>query len=180
MGVPRWSRAAIGKCAAGLYIVEPERRAYVGRRIGLSPSRPLLAAFSAAGCAYQLDTIFSKTDADVEQTGSIGTTEPQSCGGESAPRRCLRWISLTRAPLPPMRWRAAVEGRERSVGKSAYRRRRQHHAAGCVLYRRQLSTCRDFLASYVRGQAQSWLQGEACRSDHGAWEVKSLKPLKQG
>ena len=41
-------------------------------------------------------------------------------------------------------------------------------------------TCRDFLASYVRGQAQSWLQGEACRTARGPWEVRSLKPLKQG
>ncbi len=39
-------------------------------------------------------------------------------------------------------------------------------------------TCRDFLASYVRGESQSWLQGEACRTRQGAWEVKSLTPLK--
>ncbi len=38
--------------------------------------------------------------------------------------------------------------------------------------------CRDFLASYVRGGAQSWLQGSACRTARGEWEVKSLKPLK--
>jgi surface antigen len=40
--------------------------------------------------------------------------------------------------------------------------------------------CRDFLASYVRGGAQSWLQGSACRTARGEWEVKSLKPLKSG
>ena len=45
---------------------------------------------------------------------------------------------------------------------------------------RGASTCRDFLASYVLGQAQAWLQGEACRTPHGTWEVKSLRPLKQG
>ena len=28
-------------------------------------------------------------------------------------------------------------------------------------------TCRDFLASYVRGPAKAWLQGEACRTAHG-------------
>ena len=42
------------------------------------------------------------------------------------------------------------------------------------------STCRDFLASYVRGQTQSWLQGEGCRTEHGQWEVRSLKPLNRG
>ena len=38
--------------------------------------------------------------------------------------------------------------------------------------------CRDFLSSYVRGSAQDWLQGAACRSASGAWEVTRLKPLK--
>ena len=39
------------------------------------------------------------------------------------------------------------------------------------------STCRDFLASYVRRQwAETWLQGEACRAKQGDWEVKSLRP----
>jgi surface antigen len=38
--------------------------------------------------------------------------------------------------------------------------------------------CRDFLASYVHGGSQDWLQGAACRSASGAWEVTRLKPLK--
>ncbi len=29
-------------------------------------------------------------------------------------------------------------------------------------------TCRDFLASYVTGTSQSWMQGEACRAEAGA------------
>ena len=37
-------------------------------------------------------------------------------------------------------------------------------------------TCRDFLASYVNGRSESWLQGGACRSDHGQWEIHTLKP----
>lgn len=40
-------------------------------------------------------------------------------------------------------------------------------------------TCRDFLASYVSGKEESWLQGEACKLDKGAWEVRSLKPWKR-
>lgn len=38
--------------------------------------------------------------------------------------------------------------------------------------------CRDFLASYVDSGSQSWLQGWACRTSAGEWQVKSLKPLK--
>ena len=41
-------------------------------------------------------------------------------------------------------------------------------------------TCRDFLASYVNGDTQSWLQGEACKSGNGHWEIHTLKPWQQG
>jgi surface antigen len=41
-------------------------------------------------------------------------------------------------------------------------------------------TCRDFLASYVRAEAQAWLQGEAFHTEHGRWEVRSLTPLSRG
>jgi len=36
-------------------------------------------------------------------------------------------------------------------------------------------TCRDFLASYVNGKSESWLQGAACRARGGQWEIQSLK-----
>jgi surface antigen len=41
-------------------------------------------------------------------------------------------------------------------------------------------TCRDFLASYVNGRSESWLQGAACQSGEGRWEIHTLKPWKQG
>ena len=41
-------------------------------------------------------------------------------------------------------------------------------------------TCRDFLASYVNGRSEAWMQGGACRSDHGQWEIHTLKPWKKG
>jgi surface antigen len=40
-------------------------------------------------------------------------------------------------------------------------------------------TCRDFLASYVNGRSESWLQGAACRTSHGQWEIHTLKPWRQ-
>jgi surface antigen len=40
--------------------------------------------------------------------------------------------------------------------------------------------CRDFLASYVNGRSESWLQGGACKSGHGQWEIHTLKPWKKG
>jgi hypothetical protein len=41
-------------------------------------------------------------------------------------------------------------------------------------------TCRDFLASYVNGDTQSWLQGAACKAGNGRWEIHTLKPWKRG
>ncbi len=41
-------------------------------------------------------------------------------------------------------------------------------------------TCRDFLASYVNGRSESWLQGGACKADHGQWEIHTLKPWQKG
>jgi len=41
-------------------------------------------------------------------------------------------------------------------------------------------SCRDFLASYVNGSTERWLQGSACRAPRGHWEIHTLKPWKQG
>ena len=41
-------------------------------------------------------------------------------------------------------------------------------------------TCRDFLASYVNGNNESWLQGAACQTGHGQWEIHTLKPWRRG
>ena len=41
-------------------------------------------------------------------------------------------------------------------------------------------TCRDFLASYVNGKTERWLQGSACRIERGRWDIHTLKPWQQG
>ena len=41
-------------------------------------------------------------------------------------------------------------------------------------------TCRDFLASYVNGRAESWLQGAACKAGQGRWEIHTIKPWTSG
>jgi surface antigen len=40
--------------------------------------------------------------------------------------------------------------------------------------------CRDFLASYVNGDTESWLQGAACKAGNGKWEIHTLKPWRRG
>jgi len=48
-----------------------------------------------------------------------------------------------------------------------------------AVYRDNGIECRDFLASYVHEKAEAWMQGEACRSSGGRWEVRSLKPWRR-
>lgn len=40
-------------------------------------------------------------------------------------------------------------------------------------------SCRDFLASFVKGRSESWLQGAACKSAQGRWEIQTLKPWRR-
>jgi surface antigen len=40
-------------------------------------------------------------------------------------------------------------------------------------------TCRDFLASYVKDRSESWMQGSACKSAEGRWEIHTLKPWRR-
>jgi surface antigen len=137
----------------------------------------VFAALSAGGCAYQLDTMFSKNDADVEQTGSIARSAhaanaanvAQPSEADLAYARVVAAEALARggkdASIP---WENPNTGAGGNITPLA------------TAYNEGAATCRDFLASYVRGQAQAWLQGEACQTAHGKWEVRSLRPLKQG
>ena len=40
-------------------------------------------------------------------------------------------------------------------------------------------TCRDFLASWVSGRTENWVQGSGCHSGNGRWEIHTLKPWRQ-
>jgi hypothetical protein len=46
-------------------------------------------------------------------------------------------------------------------------------------YRVEGELCRDFLASYVSADTESWFQGEACREGKGKWEVRRMKAWRR-
>jgi hypothetical protein len=48
-----------------------------------------------------------------------------------------------------------------------------------AVYRDNGVECRDFLVSYVHDKAEAWMQGEACHTGAGRWEVRSLKPWRR-
>jgi surface antigen len=121
--------------------------------------------------------MFSKSDADVEQTGSITKSGRQA---DAATVAMPSEIDLAYARA------VAAEALAHGSKDSSIPWENPNTGAGgnitplAAVYNEGSATCRDFLASYVLGQAQAWLQGEACRTAHGKWEVKSLKPFKQG
>jgi surface antigen len=121
--------------------------------------------------------MFSKSDADVEQTGSITKSGRQVDAATVA--------TPSEVDLAYARAVAADAVANGSKDSSIPWENPNTGAGGNItplaaVYNEGSATCRDFLASYVLGQAQTWLQGEACRTAHGKWEVRSLKPFKQG
>jgi surface antigen len=150
-------------------------------RLRLRPRRlaalaALLAALSTAGCAYQLDTTLAKPDATTEQTGAIGDADRQVSAAKG--------VVPSEADLAYARAVAAEVIGHGAKDSSIPWANPTTGAGGNITplaasYDDGSLTCRDFLASYVRGQAQAWLQGEACRTTRGKWEVRSLRPFKQ-
>ncbi len=134
----------------------------------------MLGAAAIGGCSLPLDTMFEKADAQVEQTGSV--TPGANLRQAGAPSEAD--LAYARA--------VAAEALARGSNDSSIPWENPHTGAGgnitplAAAYAEGAFFCRDFLASYVRGQSQAWLKGAACRTERGVWEVKSLKQLKQG
>ncbi len=149
------------------------RRLYSGcRRLrlwrGLPAGFALALALSAGGCSvsYQLDSFFGGDK--TETTSSI----PQATAGlppdgDLAYARIAASEVLKRnernASLP---WENPKTGARGTVTPIA------------SAYTQDGQTCRNFLASYVNGKSEAWLEGAACKEAEG-WEVRSLKPAKR-
>ena len=148
-------------------------------RIGLSAIRPagavmtlILIGVGAGGCSLSRnDATFAKMENN-EVTGSLATpaSAPVPTESDLAFARNAASDVLTKGDKDSSQpWENPETGARGSVTPLA-----QAYAAD------DGRTCRDFLASYVNGHAESWLQGAACKSSHGRWEIHTLKPWKQG
>jgi surface antigen len=129
----------------------------------------LLLALASGGCSFQLGSMFERSAEDVrlQRTGSIDlSATPAVSGAESdaALRAAAADLLARNEPNASLPWENPKTGARGTVTPIA------------GTYTQAGMTCRDFLASYVRKDTQDWLQGEACRAQHGRWEVRSLKP----
>jgi surface antigen len=136
----------------------------------------VLSAFAVSGCSYRLSSLSSK-DGDPPTTGSIVAPAAPAVAARASPRAEVD-LAYARA--------AASDALARGGKDSSIPWQNPETGAGgnitplATPYTQGGLHCRDFLASYVHGGSQDWLQGAACRTADGAWEVRRLKPLDRG
>ncbi len=121
--------------------------------------------------SYQMDSLFGGDKSDT--TGSI-TPPPGAKAAELPPEADL---VFTRAAVSEVLARGTKDASQPWENPRSGARGTVTPIASA--YTMGGHTCRDFLASYVRGSSQAWMQGEACKQGKGAWEVRSLKPWKR-
>jgi surface antigen len=131
----------------------------------------VLLALACGGCSVstQLDSFFGDK---AETTGSITPAPAGNQAGKLPPDGDLAYARAAVSAVLKLDKKDASQPWENPVSG----------ARGTVTplasaYTQDGQTCRNFLASFVNGSSEAWLQGEACKRDKaGAWQVRSLKP----
>jgi hypothetical protein len=129
-------------------------------------------ALSSGACSYKLDSIFSRDSEKSEAVGSLGApgrlaAAPGSAEADLAFAKAAAAEALARSGDVSVPWENPGTGARGTVTPLA------------SAYTQDGFTCRDFLASYVRKDSESWLQGDGCRIHQGRWEVRHMKPLQR-
>jgi surface antigen len=134
----------------------------------------LAVGLSVGGCSYELGSLLGK---DGEKVRGLRAGSPVIAGNGSLPSDAdLAFASAAAADV-------LTKG---SKDASAPWENPSTGARGMVTpiateYDQDGSTCREFLASYVKRESEAaWLQGEACRQQRGKWVVRSLRPWQRG
>lgn len=130
---------------------------------------------ATSGCSYKLDSLFGK-DEKADQTASLRPSP--------APAPAPTAATPSELDLAYAKAAAAVVLASAEKDASQPWENPGTGARGTVTpiadaYTQDGFTCRDFLASYIRDGAESWLQGDACRIHQGKWTVRKLRPLKR-
>jgi hypothetical protein len=144
------------------------------RAKAIALSLALGAATSGCSLSYKLDSFLGKDAEKGEHTASIrpaaGPSPATAMPGDMD-------LAYTKAAVAELLGRPEKNGSQpwENPGTGA----RGTITAIADAYTSDGFQCRDFLASYIRDGAESWLQGDACRIHQGKWTVRSLRPLKR-
>lgn len=137
----------------------------------------LSVALPAGGCSYRLGTMAAKEAPRDDAADITGSIQPVARSHDDT--------SLTDADLALARNAASDVLTRGQKDASQPWENPETGARGSVTplastYTSEGRVCRDFLASYVRGSNEGWLQGEACRDGQGdAWQIRAMKPWKR-
>lgn len=136
----------------------------------------IAAAFAIplGGCSLsgQLDSFFPSSSDKSERTGTVASSSAKEEAQLPPPADLAYARAAANAVLSrgekdsSMPWENPSTGTRGTVTPIA------------SAYTQDGQTCRDFLASFVSGSSQSWVQGEACKQQQGEWEVRTLKPWR--
>jgi len=137
------------------------------------------AATSGCSLSYKLDSFWGKDGDKPEQTASLRPTLPAPNAAQPANTATPNETDLGYAKAAA----ALVLARTERDASQAWENPRTG-ARGTVTpiadaYTQDGFQCRDFLASYIRDGAESWLQGDGCRIHQGKWTVRKLRPLQR-
>lgn len=129
-----------------------------------------LAGYSG-GCSYRMGGAVTTASLDDDVTGSIipvVKTDDGPSDSDLAFTRNAASDVLTRGDRNASQpWENPQTGARGSVTPLA------------TAYASEGQMCRDFLASFVKGETESWMEGEACKASHGRWEIRSLRPWRR-
>lgn len=130
----------------------------------------VLIGLGAGGCALSRGDSFARLD-DRDLTGSLGAAQVKASAPTDSDlafaRNAASDVLAKGDKDSSQAWENPETGARGSVTPLS-----QAYAA------EDGRTCRDFLASYVNGRTESWLQGAACKAGRGRWEIHSLKPWR--
>jgi surface antigen len=129
----------------------------------LNLSAVLALALSGGACSYKIDSVFSRES----ETSRHAMTSPGSAEADLAYAKAAAAEALARTGDISVPWENPGTGARGTVTPLA------------SAYNQDGFVCRDFLASYVRKDSESWLQGDGCRIHQGRWEVRHMKPLQR-
>jgi surface antigen len=128
----------------------------------------ILIGLGSGGCSLSRPDAYAKMNA-ADVTGSLGKQAATPTESDLAFARTAASDVLTKGSKDSSQpWENPETGARGSVTPLA----QAYSADG--------RTCRDFLASYVKDRSETWMQGAACQSGHGRWEIHTLKPWKRG
>jgi surface antigen len=144
---------------------------------------------AVSGCSYQLASLVSTDDSGPQMTGTIKSSANASSGtlskssSQALPQALPQASPQAELDLAYAR-AAAAEALSRDSKDASLPWQNPHSGARgnitplATSYSEAGMACRDFLASYMHGDSRDWLEGAACRTASGTWEIRRLKPLK--